>query len=247
MVINEALEAVKEVKLDEWKKIYIYSHAFLVAGIKELDRARGYSREIVRLIREGGRDAWEEGRYALKEIVQTIPSDSLSPFYPELKEMANLLPDIPALIRMQIDDIRLDFEIENLARKKFSEIFCDLFRILNADDEDEEDEIEVTAIEYNLLDDKRTYEPQIRRLKAEFPELYALHSSFFNEFLRVRNPEKMLYQRSKKYKKLKRQIGSDEEEPDSAPATVRRSQPKVGRNDPCPCGSGKKYKHCCGA
>ena len=23
--------------------------------------------------------------------------------------------------------------------------------------------------------------------------------------------------------------------------------PKVGRNDPCPCGSGKKYKHCCGA
>ena len=28
--------------------------------------------------------------------------------------------------------------------------------------------------------------------------------------------------------------------------TVRRAAPKVGRNDPCPCGSGKKYKHCCG-
>src|SRR6266498_3622305 len=27
---------------------------------------------------------------------------------------------------------------------------------------------------------------------------------------------------------------------------VRRSVPKVGRNDPCPCGSGKKYKNCCG-
>ncbi len=27
---------------------------------------------------------------------------------------------------------------------------------------------------------------------------------------------------------------------------VTRSQPKVGRNDPCPCGSGKKYKHCHG-
>ncbi len=27
---------------------------------------------------------------------------------------------------------------------------------------------------------------------------------------------------------------------------VRRSAPKVGRNDPCPCGSGKKYKFCCG-
>ncbi len=28
--------------------------------------------------------------------------------------------------------------------------------------------------------------------------------------------------------------------------TVRRTMPKVGRNDPCPCGSGKKYKQCCG-
>lgn len=28
--------------------------------------------------------------------------------------------------------------------------------------------------------------------------------------------------------------------------TFRRGSPKIGRNDPCPCGSGKKYKHCCG-
>ncbi len=27
---------------------------------------------------------------------------------------------------------------------------------------------------------------------------------------------------------------------------VRREAPKVGRNDPCPCGSGKKFKNCCG-
>lgn len=29
--------------------------------------------------------------------------------------------------------------------------------------------------------------------------------------------------------------------------TVRREEPKVGRNDPCSCGSGKKYKKCCQA
>jgi preprotein translocase subunit SecA len=29
-------------------------------------------------------------------------------------------------------------------------------------------------------------------------------------------------------------------------AKPKRVGPKVGRNDPCPCGSGKKYKHCCG-
>ncbi len=29
------------------------------------------------------------------------------------------------------------------------------------------------------------------------------------------------------------------------PDTYRRPDPKIGRNDPCPCGSGRKYKHCC--
>ncbi|RKX59460.1 MAG: preprotein translocase subunit SecA [Thermodesulfobacteriota bacterium] len=33
---------------------------------------------------------------------------------------------------------------------------------------------------------------------------------------------------------------------DEKPKTVRRKGKKVGRNDPCPCGSGKKYKKCCG-
>ena len=39
-------------------------------------------------------------------------------------------------------------------------------------------------------------------------------------------------------------------EPDSLPeppAPAQRSGPKIGRNDPCPCGSGKKYKKSCGA
>jgi hypothetical protein len=29
------------------------------------------------------------------------------------------------------------------------------------------------------------------------------------------------------------------------PETYRRPEPKIGRNEPCPCGSGRKYKHCC--
>ena len=35
-------------------------------------------------------------------------------------------------------------------------------------------------------------------------------------------------------------------EGDSKPKTVKRESKKVGRNDPCSCGSGKKYKKCCG-
>ena len=35
--------------------------------------------------------------------------------------------------------------------------------------------------------------------------------------------------------------------PQTPAAPIRKDEPKVGRNDPCPCGSGRKYKKCCGA
>ncbi|MBI3872805.1 MAG: SEC-C domain-containing protein [candidate division Zixibacteria bacterium] len=41
---------------------------------------------------------------------------------------------------------------------------------------------------------------------------------------------------------------SDDEPPTAGkPQPLRRTEEKVGRNDPCPCGSGKKYKKCHGA
>lgn len=40
---------------------------------------------------------------------------------------------------------------------------------------------------------------------------------------------------------------SDSDPSPAQPQPVTRSQPKVGRNEPCPCGSGKKYKQCHGA
>ena len=37
-----------------------------------------------------------------------------------------------------------------------------------------------------------------------------------------------------------------EPDPNDLVPESRRTTPKIGRNDPCPCGSGKKYKKCCG-
>ncbi|MGE4518585.1 MAG: preprotein translocase subunit SecA [Desulfobacteraceae bacterium] len=42
-------------------------------------------------------------------------------------------------------------------------------------------------------------------------------------------------------------IFSRGDDSDAGGKTVKREQPKIGRNDLCPCGSGKKYKKCCGA
>ena len=40
--------------------------------------------------------------------------------------------------------------------------------------------------------------------------------------------------------------GMPEEDEPPAAMPFRREAEKIGRNDPCPCGSGKKYKKCCG-
>ena len=50
------------------------------------------------------------------------------------------------------------------------------------------------------------------------------------------------------YERLHRRAAEETEWQAEAeqPQTYVRSQPKVGRNDPCPCGSGRKYKRCCG-
>ena len=41
-------------------------------------------------------------------------------------------------------------------------------------------------------------------------------------------------------------IGRGEDQGDEVKQPVRRTGKKIGRNDPCPCGSGKKYKKCHG-
>lgn len=41
------------------------------------------------------------------------------------------------------------------------------------------------------------------------------------------------------------QLGGDNSQP--GVSSIKRETPKVGRNDNCPCNSGKKFKHCCGA
>ena len=42
------------------------------------------------------------------------------------------------------------------------------------------------------------------------------------------------------------QAAIDGTQADHKPEPIRIREPRVGRNDPCPCGSGKKYKHCHG-
>ena len=52
--------------------------------------------------------------------------------------------------------------------------------------------------------------------------------------------------RADREKAHQKQLPGEDEEPLPPPVEPIRAEPKPNRNDPCTCGSGKKYKQCCG-
>jgi preprotein translocase subunit SecA len=73
----------------------------------------------------------------------------------------------------------------------------------------------------------------------------------FHIQVRREETESAAQQMAQSRKKSRRMIesggGASQSSAPEEPHTVRRETPKIGRNDPCPCGSGKKYKKCHGA
>lgn len=61
------------------------------------------------------------------------------------------------------------------------------------------------------------------------------------------NPgEKKFHDREDRERDYKKQLPGEDEEPLPAPVEPIHTDTKPKRNEPCPCGSGKKYKLCCG-
>ena len=99
------------------------------------------------------------------------------------------------------------------------------------------------------MSDPNGYNPELIRLSKEHPNLYAMHSKFFDEAVSGVGRNKLLSARF-------RMLADDDVEPiliradgseiNPVVETYRREGRKIGRNEMCPCGSGKKYKKCCG-
>lgn len=70
----------------------------------------------------------------------------------------------------------------------------------------------------------------------------------FHVQVKVENREEIaLKEKQTKLREERKDIFSDSQDDEVKRTPIKREMPKVGRNDPCPCGSGKKYKKCCGA
>ncbi len=111
-----------------------------------------------------------------------------------------------------------------------------------------------------LLERREELHPQFEIIRTEYSELYQKMKDFF-VMLDHGNTSYIQDKLRKEYARSYQNIGYGryyEQYPQYKPGTEKvqwnsseegaylRSGKKIGRNDPCPCGSGKKYKLCCG-
>lgn len=127
-----------------------------------------------------------------------------------------LLTNPDEVVRGTVKDLADKFEVDVMTMVGFLDGINDSLKVQNPIEEMDEN------TEVNLGFDKEMLYKNMVDAKADW--LYELPQwdEIFTE-----EQKKELYKEQKKS------------------GTVVKG-PKIGRNDPCPCGSGKKYKHCCG-
>ncbi|MDR1204861.1 MAG: DnaJ domain-containing protein [Peptococcaceae bacterium] len=229
--------------------VLLYSFAAIFSALDDMDAAERYLSEAVHVTRSGG-GRIEDSNQAVYLLLEAAASTHMMNFLRYIQEMAAALPNLDDDIQEKLAETELAAEIEDLQEHGFSVLFHDLFGTLFNGCDCQECRFDLMAIECNLLSDVDAYRSQILRLRKEHPRLYALHAGFFSELLSARDTQKMLRQRVKildKHGLSPAMLENEDGESDPEPAEpIRRIGPKVGRNDPCPCGSGKKFKKCCG-
>lgn len=127
-------------------------------------------------------------------------------------------------------------------------------------DKAEEHEMMVEAVEIHVAENYREFREEIQQLKEVYPGLYMIKKEFFGMLENTKERRKFVRNSSKRamemMAKVLEKMGSEgfgyEEEEEweedynrTSELPFVRIEVKVGRNEPCPCGSGKKYKKCC--
>ena len=128
-------------------------------------------------------------------------------------------------------------------REKYRALLEDLADLLESSAENDSDEDCIFTSD------------DVQRAYSESPPVHELNELIFSnpwEFYEPEAIDKRRINRLKKHSDKNRHAQySDTDNPDESinhsvvHETYVRPEPKVGRNDPCPCGSGKKYKKCC--
>ncbi|MBU3178379.1 tetratricopeptide repeat protein [Clostridium estertheticum] len=184
-----------------------------------------------------------------------------------IEKAAKILPE-------DKDVLRIKKEIENYMRyidnfRKMKEdrkinhetVALIAFNVLPNNELGMHDEEEKEAMthyqESSVLDNYDNDKDSIKKLEKDYPDLYDLKAEFFSKLTNNIERKKMQVEYKKQSVNYKHIVERffDEDDSEENEASLKdyepqepeiREEPKIGRNDLCPCGSGKKYKKCCG-
>jgi tetratricopeptide (TPR) repeat protein len=229
----------------------LYSNAFslnLVAGNK--DEAEKHLVSLVSLFERDDDYGSREAAYIIDELINVIVEEDAYEFLPQLREIIDLYEGFDSEILETLDSLLIYNDIQTLSAD-YPKLFVGYFNCLTEQTFDlESDLLNKAAIECSFLADLEGYAPYIERVAKEYPRLYALGSEFFYTLTLKVGLDTELKKRIDFLDQhgrepiLKRADGS-EVSTEQKVTTYRREGRKVGANEPCPCGSGKKYKRCC--
>jgi len=230
------------------ESIKLNAFAFSFTILEDNDIADKYLTNIIDIMRNGELQTsyYEE---VILRVLWEIDMAECYEFMPRVREMADNLSCISMDLAKGIKNVELNAELAALD-VDFPEVICDIIDIINDGCNCDECKKGLISLECSILADHEGFRPELIRLSKEHPKLYALHSQFFDEAVSGVDRDKQINKRFRILSDddiepiLRRADGS---EINPVVETYRREGRKIGRNEMCPCGSGKKYKKCCGS
>jgi uncharacterized protein YecA (UPF0149 family) len=127
--------------------------------------------------------------------------------------------------------------------KRMHEVLVDLTEFLLVEEKDKNEQL---SMEVYIVFNLPLLRPSIRILRSEYPECFKLNQAFYLDALNEKKTDFLMDKYAALFRKSRPSVTEYKDGEESEDVTFRRESPKVGRNEPCPCGSGKKFKKCCG-
>jgi len=257
-VILEALETSQK---NGWDNLELYYH------IIQIDIIMGNKKELeanLSVMKEKARHS-DEDRSNVAWFLATLSQHLHKYGYLEQSAITintayELLPDDEKILEIKEEinhEAFIEEELNRLAQDpSIDEVFDDIFDFETGKCNCPECQVIQLNMEVHILMHITDLRKDIRRLKEHYPFFYSLKEDFFRDVLNPKKEDNLKDKYAKKMERYQKQYPEyfdnsdlDEEGSDDflyPTEPIKRETPKIGRNEPCPCGSGKKYKKCCG-
>jgi len=267
--LKKSLEHESDENRDSFGPIY-FKLVLLDIESRDINSLRTHLDRMTKIVNEDEEDR-ENAGWALLNISQQLMGygmyrEARETIYnaeiliPKNKELLKLKKDVNIFLEMERELASLDDDSYDDSFKAM--VYRKLFSDDNFDYDSKTSKIMSKMHDYEFLSEINSYRAQINSFREAYPTLYSRIKEFLIQALNPSFNRKLLNQYEKELAKNKKLVtsimeeavfdlddhGDDIEEnffyENQQP--IRREEPKIGRNDPCPCGSGKKYKKCCG-